>query len=251
MFYKPVGSLKTFGFTGDNAKVRLKRLLHSQYVSFIYHCYNHYCCPVGYEQEPFNQSQIFECESYKDELVSSIFLETNSSTQIPSATTVDWIFVADTSRKYPSMHCIKWDDIELDLNTRSPEYLNIRHLDRGIQILGAQTKDSSKIKVDFNNDLSKASSLDKKRGGQERNLHCIIQFKRVTSEKNQLSPSPHLSAAASSSWHTENNFRELFTTFGVMDKEKPEERFANACQREPTESESNDEDLNEEDESLM
>lgn len=138
MFYKPLGSCKTVGIDGITAKENLESLLHSDDHAFIYHCYNHYCCPIGYEKEPLDQKKIFHSDATKTEYC-------------------DLILVADTSRKYESIHCFKWEDIEKDLNMKGAEYLNIRRPDLGVQ-------------------LKKKSSNT---NNNERNLHCIIQFKRI------------------------------------------------------------------------
>lgn len=71
-----------------------------------------------------------------------------------------WILIGEPSRKHPAIHCkkygsfygmvilvqiykydahiltsflIRWADIVTDLNTQNPEYLDIRHTERGIQ----------------------------------------------------------------------------------------------------------------------
>ncbi len=139
MFYKPVGNCKTAGLDGKSAKDILEKLLHTDDHAFIYHCYNHYFCPIGYEREPQNAKKIYE----------NVVDDTDFT---------DTILIADTSKKYQSIHCVKWDDIEKDLNLKSPEYLNVRRLDLGIQIKKLKNKDLLNT---------------------ERNLHCIIQFKRT------------------------------------------------------------------------
>ena len=140
-FYKPVGADKTFGLTGQVAKERLQILLKSKDSSFIYHCTNHYFCPIGYEREPINHSGIFyenPEEGYLEEFL-------------------DWFIIADCSRKYQQFHCIRWDDIDKDLNLKCPDFLNVRHLDRGVQQNGYKKK-------------------------AEKNLHCIIHLKKLHSD---------------------------------------------------------------------
>ncbi|CDR17597.1 unnamed protein product [Oncorhynchus mykiss] len=68
-----------------------------------------------------------------------------------------WILIGEPSRKHPAIHCKKWADIVTDLNTQNPEYLDIRHTERGIQC-----------------------RKTKKVGG---NLHCIMAFQRVNWQK--------------------------------------------------------------------
>jgi len=50
--YKPKGKNRTFGLSGDEALRQLKKGLHNQQMAFIYHCYNHYFCPIGYDDSP-------------------------------------------------------------------------------------------------------------------------------------------------------------------------------------------------------
>lgn len=152
IFYKPVGKNKTFGMTSQIANKRIEILLHSKNVSFIYHCYNHYITPVGYEHEPIDCTKIYS-DTENNEFI-------------------NWILLADTSRKYPNLHCVKWEDIVQDLNCKSPEFLNIRHLERGMQLKESKQKTS-----------------ESKSGG---NLHCIIKFEKsfssteLGSERDQI-----------------------------------------------------------------
>lgn len=57
-FYKPVGKDKT-SITESEAKESFKTLLRTKNHAFIYHCHNHYCCPIGYESEPMEPSENF------------------------------------------------------------------------------------------------------------------------------------------------------------------------------------------------
>lgn len=52
--YKPKGKSRTFGLSGDEALRQLKKGLHNPQMAFIYHCYNHYFCPIGYDDSPIN-----------------------------------------------------------------------------------------------------------------------------------------------------------------------------------------------------
>ena len=51
-FYKPVGKGKTFGLKPEQALAGLKEGLRDRHTAFIYHCWNHYFCPVGFEEVP-------------------------------------------------------------------------------------------------------------------------------------------------------------------------------------------------------
>ena len=50
--YKPKGKSRTVGLSGEEALHRLKKGLHNPQMAFIYHSYNHYFCPIGYDDSP-------------------------------------------------------------------------------------------------------------------------------------------------------------------------------------------------------
>ena len=49
-FYKLHGRGRTCGLTPSVALERFKEGLRDDSMAFIYHCYNHYFCPIGYEE---------------------------------------------------------------------------------------------------------------------------------------------------------------------------------------------------------
>ena len=51
--------MSTIGLSESDAKNLLKEGLKSNDKAFIYHCYNHYCCPIGYEDEAVNPGEYF------------------------------------------------------------------------------------------------------------------------------------------------------------------------------------------------
>ncbi len=51
-FYKPVGRRRTVGLQPGLALERLQEGLRDPSMAFIYHCYNHYFCPIGFEEVP-------------------------------------------------------------------------------------------------------------------------------------------------------------------------------------------------------
>ena len=57
--YKPQGKNKTTGITSEDALTKLKQGLQEANSAFIYHCQNHYFCPVGFEDVPFKPSQAY------------------------------------------------------------------------------------------------------------------------------------------------------------------------------------------------
>ena len=50
--YKPKGKSRTIGLSGEEALHQLKNGLHDPRMAFIYHSYNHYFCPIGYDDSP-------------------------------------------------------------------------------------------------------------------------------------------------------------------------------------------------------
>ena len=50
--YKPHGQNSTRGITERQALGKLKTGLRGQDMAYIYHCQNHYFCPIGYEDVP-------------------------------------------------------------------------------------------------------------------------------------------------------------------------------------------------------
>jgi hypothetical protein len=97
-------------------------------------------CPVGYEEMPLKPELTYKKDIYENDIES-------------------WILVADNSKKHPTFHCIKWDDINKDLNMENPMYIDIRHLDRGIQ--------------------NKQSPDYKGRSKKGKNSHCIIELSAI------------------------------------------------------------------------
>lgn len=138
ILYKPHGKHKTAGETAEGALMKLTQGLKDESMAFIYHCQNHYFCPVGFEATPLKATK-----AYRGPL--------------PITEMEHWILIGEPSRKHPAIHCKRWLDIVTDLNTQNPEFLDIRHTERGIQ-----------------------RRKTKKVGG---NLHCIIAFQKVNWQK--------------------------------------------------------------------
>ncbi|XP_071064311.1 DNA excision repair protein ERCC-5 [Dasypus novemcinctus] len=135
VLYKPHGKNKTAGETAAGALSKLTHGLKDETLAYIYHCQNHYFCPIGFEATPVKANKAFSRGPLSPQEVEY------------------WILIGESSRKHPAIHCKKWADIVTDLNTQNPEYLDIRHLERGLQY-----------------------RKTKKVGG---NLHCIITFQRL------------------------------------------------------------------------
>lgn len=115
---------------------KLTQGLKDESLAYIYHCQNHYFCPIGFEATPVKANKAFSKGPLSPQEVEY------------------WILIGESSRKHPAIHCKRWADIVTDLNTQNPEFLDIRHLERGLQF-----------------------RKTKKVGG---NLHCIIAFQRLS-----------------------------------------------------------------------
>ncbi|KAM9832690.1 basic immunoglobulin-like variable motif-containing protein [Neosynchiropus ocellatus] len=138
ILYKPHGKHKTAGETAEGALMKMTQGLKDESMAYIYHCQNHYFCPVGFEATPLKAAKAYRGSMAQYDMEY-------------------WILIGEPSRKHPAIHCKKWLDIVTDLNTQNPEYLDIRHTERGIQ-----------------------RRKTKKVGG---NLHCIMAFQRVNWQK--------------------------------------------------------------------
>ena len=61
IFYKPKGSKNiTSEFTPKTALKALKSGLQNPNKAYIYHCFNHYMCPVGFEEMPEEKSDVYK-----------------------------------------------------------------------------------------------------------------------------------------------------------------------------------------------
>ncbi|XP_072898015.1 DNA excision repair protein ERCC-5 homolog [Hemitrygon akajei] len=114
VLYKPHGKNRTAGETAEGALLKLTQGLKDESMAFIYHCQNHYFCPIGFEATPLKA-----CKAFRGKL--------------PIEEMEFWILIGEPSKKHPAIHCKKWTDIVTDLNTQNPEYLDIRNPEKGIQ----------------------------------------------------------------------------------------------------------------------
>lgn len=94
-------------------------------------------CPVGFEEMPMKPELVYKKDLYDNQ-------------------TESWLIVADNSKKHQSFHCIKWEDINKDLNLENPQYLDIRKLDLGVR--------------------NKTDKEYKGRCKKGKNSHCIMEF---------------------------------------------------------------------------
>ncbi|CAD8150905.1 unnamed protein product [Paramecium octaurelia] len=112
--WKNEGDFSTPGVDRDVALSKLTSGLKSDKISFIYHAYNHYFCPIGFECTPNKQVEAFADEiDYND--------------------CQYWIIIAEPAKPYPMFTVRKWVDIAQDLELKYPQYMKIRKMNEGIK----------------------------------------------------------------------------------------------------------------------
>ena len=90
--FKLHGKSKTMGIDSATGLANLKEGLKSENKAYIYHCYNHYMCPVGFEQVPTMPQ-----DAYRPNEEISEFK--------------DWILIGEISKCYPIFHIKTWEEI--------------------------------------------------------------------------------------------------------------------------------------------
>ena len=80
------------GLDSETAMNELMTGLKNEKKGYIYHCYNHYMCPIGFENTP---QLPFDAYKKKEEI--ELFR--------------NWIIIGEISKMYPVFHTINWDDI--------------------------------------------------------------------------------------------------------------------------------------------
>lgn len=118
----------------------LKEGLRSENRAYIYHCYNHYMCPIGFEMTPTKPIDAYSMMADICEFDT-------------------WIIIGEISKCYPSFHTKKWKDIVTDIECAFPEFFNIRKSDAGVQ-----------------KKTGKAFTEGRHKGG---NLHCLMEFRKI------------------------------------------------------------------------
>nr|XP_022338823.1 basic immunoglobulin-like variable motif-containing protein isoform X4 [Crassostrea virginica]XP_022338824.1 basic immunoglobulin-like variable motif-containing protein isoform X4 [Crassostrea virginica]XP_022338825.1 basic immunoglobulin-like variable motif-containing protein isoform X4 [Crassostrea virginica] len=112
--YKTHGKNKTYGTSPEEALGGLKRGLTDPSTAFIYHCQNHYFCPMGFEDTPVKCTEAYAGGLSQEELNT-------------------WILIGDPASGHPAIHCKRWTDIVTDIGCVNPDFLDIRRLEKGMQ----------------------------------------------------------------------------------------------------------------------
>ena len=110
--YKLHGKDQTHGISEEEGCLNLKRGLQSENKAYIYHCWNHYFCPIGFEDTPTKPYQAYSAELSEWDT---------------------WIMIGEVSKCYPPMHVVRWRDIHEDINQAFPNFINVRKLSLGVQ----------------------------------------------------------------------------------------------------------------------
>ena len=142
IFWKLHGKGRTMDIDKDQALKNLVAGLKRPKQAFIYHCHNHYMCPIGSDLAPLRPP-----DAYKK-------LDDINPSELQA-----YVIIGEPSKAYPVFHTKKWDDIALDIDQQNPNYFNIRK-----SHLGVQTRNSE-------------SFTSGKRLGK--NLHCLIVFENL------------------------------------------------------------------------
>ena len=144
IYWKMNGKGRTLGISSQQAVLNLKRDLALESKAFIYHCFNHYCCPIGFEETPVYANQAY--------------VERKDVTESDT-----WVIIGDPSRRHPVFHVVKWETIAMDISNGNPNYFDIRRPQKGL--------------MQFQSEIFKTG---KKAGG---NLHCLILFEKLDYKK--------------------------------------------------------------------
>jgi hypothetical protein len=98
VFWKLHGKNRTEGVSSEEAFEKLTEGLRNPKKAYIYHCYNHYMCPVGYERSTLAPSEAY-----------------SPLARISQADQQNVLIIAEASKAYPIFHIRKWDEVALDI----------------------------------------------------------------------------------------------------------------------------------------
>ncbi|CAG9568849.1 conserved hypothetical protein [Leishmania major strain Friedlin] len=120
ILYKAHGSGNTAHLYANNteALAAVKAALRDPHCALIYHCYNHYMVPIGYQDIPLAQTDFLKPD-------------------VPESNCDTTIFIGEVSRgRHEAMYARKWSQIVKDIECKSPFFFNIRHPEQGVQRRG-------------------------------------------------------------------------------------------------------------------
>ncbi|AYU76086.1 hypothetical protein LdCL_060010700 [Leishmania donovani] len=117
ILYKAHGSGNTAHLYANSteALAAVKAALRDPHCALIYHCYNHYMVPIGYQDIPLAQTDFLKPD-------------------VPESNCDTTIFIGEVSRgRHEAMYARKWSQIVKDIECKSPFFFNIRHPEQGVQ----------------------------------------------------------------------------------------------------------------------
>lgn len=111
--YKKAGTQQTKDITSEMALKSLKNGLRSDNTAYIYHCWDHYMCPIGFEETPKKPIDAYSLQKDIEEFD-------------------NWIMIGDIDYSAPVFYSKKWEMISQDISLGFPEFMNIRKSDIGV-----------------------------------------------------------------------------------------------------------------------
>lgn len=126
-FYKTSGKLKTQKTEKEAKEQYIEQLLGGK-TCFIYHAYDHYFCPYGYEIVPKGDYNPYD-QSPPENIDEGDL----------------WILVGEPSKCFPVFHTFNWQEIQKDLTMYYPNWFNIRNKKSGCRQVKEGTKKGGTI----------------------------------------------------------------------------------------------------------
>lgn len=101
--------------------MKLTQGLKDESMAYIYHCQNHYFCPVGFEATPLKAAKAYRYQHrhYIYFVISTYWLtvalrlkrgglkRVACRAPLPTNEMEHWILIGEPSRKHPAIHCKK------------------------------------------------------------------------------------------------------------------------------------------------
>ncbi|KRX06326.1 hypothetical protein PPERSA_04938 [Pseudocohnilembus persalinus] len=142
IFYKERGISRTSHRNSTQALEDLKKGLKSENMAFIYHSYDHYMCPIGFEITPGKATDAY------------VPLE-----KLDPVNVENWIIVGETARNYPCFHTRKWQDIAMDIGLDGNKTYNIREPQKGVMNKESKSTGNSHCIIAFTKKVDRKNQI--------------------------------------------------------------------------------------------
>jgi hypothetical protein len=86
--------------------------------AYVYHCRDHYCCPMGFEATPKNPFDAYDFQ---------IGVNGKEGEDLEH-----WLLIGEIEQCFPPFHVRKWADVVKDLNMQNPQFMDIRRPEKGV-----------------------------------------------------------------------------------------------------------------------